>query len=277
MTVPRRISYTEPGTTTMFSPLQPRPRMLLGHVSSGLSRWLAEYVTPFPSMVDTYGSAVVVSSVRIDYATPCPGFSDAPWLTVRFGLRVHPSGKWINAEIDCAADGRPVASVSATMRVLVVADGDSLSASPGVLHPELRKAFTPAETVATPHPANPCPGGATVVLPAREWRTFISRSHAEVADQWSFIEMIELATQARDRLFAEKLHAPLPPRQVIGTPTRSLYAAFRRPMFVYDPCVVTTSAHRGPDASGLYFQHRIGPPDAPRPCLTVWETLDPTD
>ncbi|QNP74340.1 hypothetical protein IAG44_36040 [Streptomyces roseirectus] len=274
MTVPRRISYTEPSTTTMFSPLQLRPRTLLGHVASGLSRWLAEYVTPFPSMVDTYGSAVVVTSVRIDYATPCPGFSDAPWLTVQFGLRVHPSGKWMHVEIDCTADGRPVAHVSTTMRVLAVADGDSLSASPGVLHPELRKAFTPAETVATPPPPDPYPAGATAVLPPREWRTFISRSHAEVADQWSFIEMIELATQARDRLFAEGLHAPLPPRQVIGTPTRTLRAVFRRPMFVYDPCVVTTSAHHGPDASGLYFHHRIGPPDSTRPHLTVWETLE---
>ncbi|WP_338681284.1 hypothetical protein QD712_01720 [Streptomyces acidiscabies] len=275
--MPRRISYTEPSATTMFSPLQLRPRLLLSHVASGVSRWLAEYVTPFPSMVDTYGSAVVVTSVRIDYATPCPGFSDAPWLTVRFGLRVDPGGKRIHAETDCTADGRPVAQVSTTMRVLVVADGDSLSASPGVLHPELRKAFTPAETVATPRPPDLSPGGATVVLPPREWRTFISRSHAEVADQWSFIEMIELATQARDRLFAEKLHAPLPPRQVIGTPTRTLHAVFRRPMFVYDPCVVTTSAHRGPGASGLYFHHEIGPPDSPQPHLTVRETLDPTD
>jgi len=258
----------------MFSPLQLRPRMLLGHVSSGFSRWLAEYVTPFPSMLDTYGSAVVVASVRIDYATPCPGFSDAPWLTVRCGLRVHPSGKWMYVDIDCTADGRPVAHVFTTMRVLAVADGDSLSASPGVLHPELHKAFTPAETAAAPRPAAPNPGEGTAVLPPTQWRTFISRSHAEVADQWSFIEMIELATQSRDRLFAERLHAPLPPRQVIGTPTRTLHAVFRRPMFVYDPCVVTTSAHRDPAA--LYFHHRIGLPDSARPHLTVWETVDPT-
>lgn len=201
----------------MFSPLQLRLRMLLSHVSSGFSRWASECVTPFPSMVDTYGSAVVVTSVRIDYATPCLGFSDAPWLTVQVGLCVRPSGKSMNVEIDCTADGRPVAHVPTTLRVLVVADGDSLSASPGVLHPELRQAFTPAETVATPHPPDPYPGGATVVPQPREWRTFLSRSHAEVANQWSFIEMIEPATQVRDRLFAEKLHAPLPPRQVFGT------------------------------------------------------------
>jgi len=272
--VPRRISCTEPSATTMFSPLQLRPRMLLSHVSAGFSRWLAEYVTPFPTMLDTYGSAVVVTAVRIDYAVPCPGFSDAPWLTVHVGLRIDPSGKRMHVEIDCTADGRPVAHVSTTLRVLTVADGDSLSASPGVLHPELREAFTPDETVDIPKPATPSTEGPTLVLPPREWRTFISRSHAELADQWSFIEMIELATQARDRLFTENLHAPLPPHQVIGTPTRTLQAAFHRPMFVYDPCAITTSAHRTPD--GLHFHHHIGPPDAPQPHLTVWETLDST-
>lgn len=115
------------------------------------------------------------------------------------------------------------------------------------------------------------------MLPPAHWLTFISRSHAEVADQWSFIEMVELATQARERLFVEDMHAPLAPHQVIGAPTRTLHAVFRRPMYVYDACRVTSSASLDSGTSALYFQHRIGPPDNPRPHLTVWETFEPSE
>ncbi len=33
-----------------------------------------------------------------------------------------------------------------------------------------------------------------VTLPAQEWRTPLLRSHCDVADQWSFVEMTQLAT-----------------------------------------------------------------------------------
>jgi hypothetical protein len=272
--MPREISYTEPVVTTMFSPLQLRPRTLLGLVSPCLARWLAEYVTTFPAMVDTYRSAVVVASLRIVYAAPHLRFTDASWLTVRSGLRVDRRGEWLQVDIDCAAGDRSVAQVGATMRVLTVTDGGSLAASPGVLHPDLRKRFTPAETVtAFPQP-DPEPTLAAAVVPPQCWQTFISRSHAEVADQWSFVEMVELATQARERLFVEHRHDPLPSRHVVGTPTRTLRAVFLRPMFVYDPCQVTSSAHLDRDTSTLCFRHQIGHPSSPRPQLTVWETLE---
>jgi hypothetical protein len=270
----RQISYAEPGVTTMFSPLQLRPRALLGLVLPCFARWLAEYVTTYPAMVETYRSAVVIASTRIEYAAPHPGFTDVPWLTVRSALSIDPKGEWIQVEVDCSAGERPAAHVSTALRVLAVAGDDSLAARPGVLHPALRKKFTEAETLATPRLPDPHPGHPTAVLPPTHWSTFISRSHAEVADQWSFIEMVELATQARERLFVQDLHAPLPPRQVVGIPTRTLHAVFRRPMYVYDQCRVTSCANLDPETSQLYFHHRIGPPDAARPHLTVWETLD---
>jgi hypothetical protein len=271
----RQITYDEPGVTTMFSPLQLRPRALLGLVLPCFARWLAQHVTTYPAMVDSYRSAVVIASTRIDYAAPHLGFIDVPWLTVRCGLSIDPKGEWIQVEVNCAAGDRPAARISTALRVLTVAGDDSLAAQPGVLHPELRRKFTDAETHATPRLPDPHPADPVAVLPPTRWLTFISRSHAEVADQWSFIEMVELATQARERLFVENLHAPLPPRTVVGTPTRTLHAVFRRPMYVYDPCQVTTSANLDPDTSDLYFHHRIGPPDSPRPHLTVWETLEP--
>ncbi|NBE55308.1 hypothetical protein [Streptomyces boluensis] len=116
--------------------------------------------------------ALVVTALRVDYAIPCPGFTDAPSLTLRCGLSVDPRGERIQVEADCSADGRLT------------------------------------------------------------------------------------------------LH------QVIGAPTRTLYAEFHRPMFVYEPCLVRTSAQLTPD--GPHFQHHIGPPDAPRPYLTVREVLDGT-
>jgi hypothetical protein len=273
----RRISYAEPSVTTMFSPLQLRPRTLLGLVLPCFARWLAQYVTTYPAMVVTYRSAVVIASTTIDYATPHLGFTDVPWLAVQSGLSIDPNGEWIQVDVDCAADDRPAAHISTALRVLTVAGGDSLAARPGVLHPELRKKFTDSETFATPRPPDPHPGHSIAVLPPTPWLTFISRSHAEVADQWSFIEMVEMATQARERLFVEDLHAPLPPHKVIGTPTRTLHAVFRRPMYVYDPCSVTSSASFDPKTSELYFHHRIAPPDSSRPHMTVWETFEPSD
>jgi hypothetical protein len=272
--MPREISYTEPVVTTMFSPLQLRPRTLLGLVSPCVARWLAEHVTSFPEMVKTYRSAMVVSSLRIDHATPHLHFTDTPWLTVRSGMFIDSRGKWLQVDIDCTAGDRSVARVTAAIRVLTVTDPSSLAATPGVLHPDLRERFTPAETVTTfQHPDRP-PTFPKAVLPPRCWQTFISRSHAEVADQWSFVEMVELATQARERLFVEKLHEPLPARDVVGTPTRTLHAVFSRPMFVYDPCEVTSSAHLDPDTSILCFRHQVGHPGSPHPHLTVWEILE---
>jgi hypothetical protein len=270
--MPRQISYLEPVVTTMFSPLQLRPRALLGLVLPCLARWLAEHVTTFPAMVATYRSAVVIASTRIDYVIPYVGFTDASWLTVRSGLSIDQRGEWLQVDIDCTAADRSAARVATTMRVLTITDAGSLAASPGVLHPDLRKRFTPAETVTDFRLPNPHPALPAAVLAPQQWQTFISRSHAEVADQWSFVEMVELATQARERLYVEKLHDPLPSHQVVGTPTRTLHAVFLRPMFVYDPCQVTSSAHR--DGENLCFRHQIGHPDSPRPHLTVWETLD---
>lgn len=154
----RRISYAEPGVTTMFSPLQLRPRTLLGLVLPCFARWLAEYVTTYPAMVETYRSAVVIASTRIDYATPHLGFTDVPWLTVRSGLSIDPNGEWIQVDVDCAADDRPAARISTALRVLTVVGGESLAAQPGVLHAELRKKFTAAETFTTPRPRDPHPG-----------------------------------------------------------------------------------------------------------------------
>jgi hypothetical protein len=273
----RQISYDEPGVTTMFSPLQLRPRTLLGLVLPCFARWLAQYVTTYPAMVHSYGSAVVIASTRIDYATPHPGFADVPWLTVRCGLSIDPNGEWIQVDVDCAAGDRPAANIRTALRVLTVAGGDSLAARPGVLHPELRQKFTDAETLTTARLPDPHPADPIIMLPPTQWLTFISRSHAEVADQWSFIEMVEMATQARERLFVENRHAPLPPQKVVGTPTRTLHAVFRRPMYVYDPCQVTSCANLDPNTSDLYFHHRIGPPDSSRPHMTVWETLGPIE
>ncbi|SDJ70214.1 hypothetical protein [Streptomyces indicus] len=272
---PRLVRLSEPGTTTMFSPLQLRPRFVLGQASSGLARWLGQYVTPFPAMVAEYGNAVVVTDLRIDDVPGRPGFTEAASVDVRCGLTLDPAGERMRLTVDCAAGGRPLAHAVLSARVLSVAEGAGLSAGPGVLHAALRERFTPAETVPVPRPPDPHPGHGPEVLPEQEWRTFISRSHAEVADQWSYIEMAELATQARERLFTEGLHGELPPHRVIGTPTRTLHAFFRRPMFVYDACVVRTSAHAVPDTGGLCFRHRIGPPGARRAHLTVCEVLEP--
>ncbi|MBP2404618.1 hypothetical protein [Streptomyces syringium] len=280
----RETTFREPLYTTQFSPLQLRPRALLDLAANGFARWLAEHLTPFPHLLHEHRTAVVVRIARIDYAAPDLRFADASWLDVQVRVTTGGSGEWLVLSMDYAAGGRVAARVRLVMRVLSVAEPESLAAQPGVLPPALLAEFTGAERLPSDEfreqsrIRQPFDLGAELITP-QEWETTLSRSQCEVADQWSFVEMIELATSARERLFTAADSA-LPAdtvRPAVRAPVRSLVAFFQRPMFVFDACRTITRAHHARQGGGTVFRHDIGHAGAARTAgLRVWELLDAT-
>lgn len=273
----REVSVTEPVTTTMFSPLQMRPRSLLTMVASGFARWMATYSAPFPELIAEHHTAVVVQSLSVDYNQPDLRFEDAAWLTVVTGLTMDDSGERLYLSTAFRAGNRAIAHSLLGLRVLSLAGDESLAARPSALPARLREHFAPEEIVVRSaqsalHPSPPALN-CEELISAQEWRTPLLRSHCEVADQWSFIEMIELATCARERLFAVGLSSSPVLRDALGTPFLSLRARFRKPMFVFDECQITTSTKTTPTGGNLVFIHEFKTESATRSHLTVWETL----
>jgi hypothetical protein len=275
--VSRTVTNSEPVTTTLFSPLQLRPRALLSQLSAGFARWMTAYVVPFRSLVTEHRTAVVVQSLALDYATPNLTFDDAVWLTAETRMATGESGEWLHLWTDVRSGDRTVAEGRLRIRVLELAGEESLAARPGTLPETLRDCFTADERL--PDDARKVlridkpPMPDEEAIGARHWRLPLLRSQCELADQWSFVEMVELATCARDRLYTTD-DCPAPAvRDALGAPLHSVRAVFRKPMFLFDECAVTTSARASATGPELVFTHDFAPVDARRSHLTVWETL----
>ena len=275
----REITFTEPVVTTQFSVHQLRPRALAGLMLGGFARWMDAHVVSFPQLIDEYNSAVVIRSLLIDYQRPDLRFTEAAWLTIRVRMRVSTDADWLLVGLDYLAGERLAARGRLVLRVVSVGGDESLAATPGVLPDTLRSLFKADEV----HPftgtstfRDPMPPLMTEqALGAQEWLTPLFRSHCEVADQWSFIEMLELATLARERFFARDDSPPVA-RDAVRAPVRSVGAVFRRPMFVFDECRVVTSARRVEQNGHVVFLHQMDRSALRKTHLTVWEVLDTT-
>ncbi|UJB43041.1 hypothetical protein [Streptomyces sp. A1-5] len=273
------IVFREPLYTTQFSPLQLRPRALLDLASNGLARCLAEHLVPISELVHQHDTAIVVRTVHLDYLAPDLRFADASWLGIRAQMTASETGEWLGVTVDYRAGHRPAARARLILRVLTVADPDSLAAQPGRLPDYLLVRFPTDQR--RPHDEfrdrarieQPFETGPELLVP-QEWETTLTRSHCEVADQWSFFEMVELAATARERLFdipdlpADARH------QAVGAPVRRIIASFQRPMFVFDRCRTLTRAHRTSTGNDAVFEHAIHAATGDKPHLRVWELLD---
>ncbi|WP_194837602.1 hypothetical protein [Nocardia sp. XZ_19_369] len=279
--MPRQVEFDVALTTTQFSPFQLRPRILLELMSEGFARSMVTHIVPFRELLIEHRTAVVVQLASIDYRAPDLRFDEAEWLTTRASLRTSPTGDRLCMNIHFHAGSREVAQGALILRVVRLADADSFAARPGVLPEEVRARFTDEDVhnqdlrQALQDTAADMPTGTPDLL--REWRTLLCRSHCEVADQWSFIEMIELATQARERLSDDAAGGSSTRQLVMVAPLRALRALFRRPMFVLDECAIVTSVHTRGNGAGVTCRHEVGQPGHIGTHLTVWEQLgEPT-
>lgn len=280
--MPRQDAFEAPVDPSQFGPLQMRPRALLALAMSGLARWLAAHVVPYPRLVDEHRTGLVFTLARLDYAHPDLRFADADWLVVTSRVRVSESGTYLALDVDIAArpspgadPDRPVASFHADLRVVSIVERHALTALPGELAPGLLARFERSEVyrpdrAALARDATP-PEGAEVLAPVA-FETVLCRSHCEVADQWSFIEVMELATAARERLLLLEEVPDAVGTMAVARPTGSLVAVFHRAMYLFDTCRISTRVLAAP-RGGAVVAHAFSDRAREGSCVTAWEIL----
>jgi hypothetical protein len=279
--MPREVAFEIPADPSQFTPVQIRPRVLLGLSMQSLARWLDGYAVPYPSLLTRHSAAFAFTWIQLDYAEPDLRFEQAGWLAVTGRLSASATGKYLRLDIRVqTCDHRdvsrhqPVARVRADMRVVSIVEGEALSAIPGALSADLLGRFLPDEIYqpdrATIAKASTPPGGGEIA-PASCLSASLYRTHCEVADQWSFIEVIELLTAARERLY---VHGTAPAdvgKHAVSSPVRRIVAVFHRAMFVFDTCKITTRPVE--TADGMVFVHTVAYPGTAGTCVTAWEAL----
>jgi hypothetical protein len=280
--MPRAVTFDVPTDPTQFDPLQIRPRVLLGFSVSALARWFAAHVASYPALLSEHRTAFAFTVVQLDYALPHLRFTDADWLAVTGRLMVADSAKYVRLTVDFharggATDPRPVASFQTDLRVVTIVEDHGLTALPGLFPENLLAKFLPDEVyrpdrAAIAATATPPTGEQILGEVSRD--STLCRSQCEVADQWSFIEVIEALTAARERLFLLDTAAPTLAKLAVRLPLRGVTAVFHRAMFVFDTVRIRTRAIAGPNGSdNLVFLHTVHDPSHEVDCVTAWETL----
>lgn len=176
---------------------------------------------------------------------------------------------------------QPVGRVRADLRIVSVVEGEALTAVPGALPATLLGAFSSDEIYQPDRAAitrESSPPSGTEIAPPASFEVSLYRTHCEVADQWSFIEVVELLTAARERLYVQDTAPAGVGKLAVGLPVRSIVAVFHHAMFVFDACKITTRAVHADDGpgDGVAFVHTVGYPDSAGTCVTAWEILRPS-
>ncbi|MGW0995652.1 hypothetical protein [Streptomyces sp. NPDC002520] len=246
---------------------------------SGLARWLATHLVPYPDLLGKHHTGLVAAAVRLDYDRPHLRFHDADWLTATVTLEVSETGTWMRLRTKVTTPAGPAATAVLELRPVNLGDErESMSALAGCLPEQLLSAFAVEERfTADPRAATRAavpPKSGAELSEAAQYPLQLYRSHCEVADQWSFIEMSELFTQARERMFFGHPQPPDRLRLAVSAPVRSFSALLRRPMYSFDECTGTTRAFDAPN--GVVFVHALRRSSATGPNISAWELIETT-
>lgn len=267
----RWTSHDIPVDPMLFSPFQLRPRAVLGAAVSGIGRWFAQYAVPYRQILTVHRTATVIGHVRLDYGVPDLLFDDADWLTVRGTLTADHTGRWLRWRGTIAGGECVAASVVIDLRVVGLSDGGDFGAVPAAMPQQLLARFDSGDRFTMDRQRTAAPSASVPLTEPASNQVTLYRSQCEVADQWSFIEAIELLTQSRDRLLVESAEPTARLRQALSAPVRTMSVQFHRAMFSFDHATVTTQAFDAP--GGLLLVHSIGREDTADPNLTAWELV----
>jgi hypothetical protein len=187
------------------------------------------------------------------------------------------AGDWLRLHTTFTGGDRPAADVHVQLRLVNLTGDEAMSAAAGTLPPDLLARFAAdelfqADPRAAVRAAVPPATGMALTDPTR-YEFSLYRSHCEVADQWSFIEMAELLTQARERYFLDHPDPSDQLRLAVSAPVRTFSASLRRPMYAFDHAEGTTAAFDA--AGGPVFVHTLSRAQAASPNLKAWEQIDP--
>lgn len=282
----REITFEHPVDPSQFGPEQIRPRALLALAMSGLSRWFATCLVPYSRLLSEHHTGLVFTHASLRRAAPDLRFRDADWLGVTARVSMSDSAKYLHLAVEFGArrdagtgGHRPVASFDADLRVVSIEEGHALTALPGMLPDHLLALFEPTEIYEPDRAALTAvsmpPTGAEVL--AAGFEVPLVRSDCEVADQWSFIEVAELATRARERL----RHLDTTPETIAriariaaAGPVARLDAVFDASLYVFDVCSVATRV-LVQKSGDVVFLHTFTDAAHNRRCATVWELIAP--
>ena len=277
----RTVAFETPTDPTLFGPDQLRPRAMLALSMRGFATWLAEHLVPYSRLVYDLSAGAVFTAARLDYLNGLR-FADADWLITTTRVQVSESAKYLSLDVDLEARGvtvgrrRPVGHFHADLRLVTILEGDGLTAVPGTLPARLFDRFPASERYRPDREALArvtTPPTQRAIVAEHVERGRLGRSQCEVADQWSFIEVIELLTAARERLFLADLPEEI--RRLGVSRPSSITAVFHRPLYLFDHYQITTRvfAEGGGPLLPPVVAYEITDPAHDASCVTAWETL----
>jgi len=254
----RHVRFSIPTDTSLFTPLQLQPRILLWLGMNGWARWLREHLVSFRELMREHQLAVVVLAVHLEYLAPL-GFFDVDELVVEGRWRARMGGILLQGDYDYFGAGQTVARARCLLRPVRLQGLESLAAVPSRLSRSLLQRFQPDEVdrerpefVVTELVQELERGDA---IAEHTSALMIHRHDCEVADQWSFIDIPNHVGAVRERLVLERAGDVPALSASLSHPLRSFDVELSRPMYLLDQGTISTKAysHRG-DVS---FVHRV--------------------
>lgn len=246
--MPRILRFEVPSDTSLFTPLQLQPRALMQLTMSGWARWVREYLVSFPRLIHEHQFGVVVAGILIEYDAPLH-FEDLSTLNVDVGVRVIKNADLLELKLWYRGEAyQEAARVRLLLRPLKLAGEASMSATPTRVTGKLLEMFQADEIDLSSTPARIVPEvvqqaraagapKASGVVPIRLWRHL-----CEVADQWSFIEVVGFAAAGRESLALAEGGAHPVLRRALTLPLKRVDIELSRPGFIFDALDVQSHA-----------------------------------
>jgi acyl-CoA thioesterase FadM len=237
--------------------MQLQPRSVLTCVMRSWAQWCHENLLPFPRLIRDLRFGLVVIRASIRYEREFSLFS-ADDFVVRTNINVMQKRHVIVGDLHYMnGNERFLRAEIVTRPVSLTGDG-SLAAVPTRVEGRILEMFEPDE-IFDHAPERVVRKALSALDPAalvaETQRSFrLHRHDAEVADQWSYIEIAANAASAREAMVLDAepaLRDEL--RPAIATPIRAIDIEINRPLFLFDTAQIITRAYRVPD--GLTFVH----------------------
>lgn len=252
----RFVEFEVPHDTSLFTPVQLQPRVLMTLAMSSWARWLKAHFISFPRMIRERKLGAVVVGTRAEHLRP-HGFFDDDALQARCHLEGLGGGKLLGLDLRLFSRGTPVAQAYTLVRMVAIEDPEALAATPCDVPADFLALLFP-EDIRPEAPARGIPLWSRRIrergapLGERSESLVLYRGACEVADQWSFIELPVLAAASREALFLSA-HGEL--RAALGMAVWKTEVELRRPFYVFSEASLSTTAARVD--SQLVLEHQL--------------------
>jgi len=258
--MPRAIEWEETVDTSTFSAVQLQPGVVASLTWNGLARWLRTYLVSFPTLIGKESTGLVVMGFHLEYRDPVL-FFDCEAFRVRGAFRMMRRGERGQLDLRLFSSANELAIAQLIVHPVAILDPVSLGAEPAPTPESLMAQFEDDE-VESASPLRVVPArlgavettGSLIVEHTEPFR--IHRHLAEVAEQWSWIEVPALVESARENLALEnQWENKMMLRRCLSNRLARFDVEFNRPFFSFDSGEIVSRAY---DVSGhLAFIHKF--------------------